>query len=172
MLLASNMIWSHLRSLQGVVSNGARLWILEFLNLQTIEIQTQFSDWKLSGFPLEWEGFNWGAKLACKVCLNWAPRACIYSNCDWYLHTSSFFQIWQSHAHACMGVYRPMKQSILVQMHLKWSLKTNELLNIDYGAQIPQEWPPSTALIDCWYLSHFDLTLTCILTVLDWFQVL
>jgi len=82
-LLASNMIWSHLRSLQGVVSNGARLWILEFLNLKTVEIQTHFSDWKLSGFPLEWEGLNWGAKLRRKVCLKWAQRPCIYSIWDW-----------------------------------------------------------------------------------------
>ena len=34
------------------------------------EIQTQFSSLKFSSFPLKCEGFNWGAKLAHKVCLN------------------------------------------------------------------------------------------------------
>ena len=39
-------------------------------------------------------------------------------------------------------------------LDFKWCPKLYGLLIIDHGAQIPQEWPPSTALTDCW-LSRF-----------------
>jgi len=36
------------------------------------------------------------------------------------------------------------------ELDFKWCPKLYELLIIDHGAQIPQEWPPSTALTDSW----------------------
>ena len=36
------------------------------------------------------------------------------------------------------------------ELDFKWCLKMYEPLINDHGAQILQEWPPSTALTDCW----------------------
>ena len=36
------------------------------------------------------------------------------------------------------------------EIDFKWCPKLYELLIIDHGAQIPQEWPPSIALTDSW----------------------
>jgi hypothetical protein len=42
------------------------------------------------------------------------------------------------------------------EFDFKWCPKLYELLIIDHGAQIPQEWPPSTALTDSWLSLTFD----------------
>jgi hypothetical protein len=92
------------------------------LESPAVEIETQISNWNVSGFPLEWEGCNGGAKLARKVWFKWAHKPSIYSQREWYLHTSKSVQNWQCEWHECMGMYRPMMQCIKVQNDSCWSL--------------------------------------------------
>ena len=77
---------------------------------------------KFLRFSFRMRGFQWGAKLARKVWFKWAHKPSIYSQREWYLHTSKSVQNWQCGWHECMGMYRPMMQCKKVQNDSKWSL--------------------------------------------------
>ena len=60
-------------------------------------------------------------------------------------------QLWLSRASDWLCTSDEFQTLIPWDFDFKWCPKTYELLIIDHGAQIPQEWPPSTALI--WLLT-------------------